>query len=71
MKLYVNLMHAIINNIELWDSLNDSQKAKFFSDFIDVKKESTFFVNYFTKYEKYMIKKPLNYFTKDVIKHKF
>ena len=71
MKLYVNLMYSIINKVELWKKLNLSEKTKFFSDFIKVKKESPFFINYFNKYEDYLSKKSLNYFTKDVISHKF
>jgi len=71
MKLYVNLMYSIIDKVELWKKLNLSEKTKFFSDFIEVKKESPFFINYFIKYEDYLSKKSLNYFTKDVISHKF
>ena len=71
MKLYVNLMYSIIDKVELWKKLNLREKTKFFSDFIKVKKESPFFINYFNKYEDYLSKKSLNYFTKDVISHKF
>ena len=71
MKLYVNLMHSIINEIDLWENINTSQKVKFFSNFIDVNKDSTFFVNYFNKYALYLSKKSFNYFTKDVISLKF
>jgi len=71
MKLYVNLMYSIINKVELWKKLNLSEKTKFLSDFVEVKKESPFFINYFNKYEDYLSKKSLNYFTKDVISHKF
>jgi cytochrome b pre-mRNA-processing protein 3 len=71
MKLYVNLMYSIIDKVELWKKLNLSEKTKFFSDFVEVKKESPFFINYFNKYEDYLLKKSLNYFTKDVISHKF
>ena len=71
MKLYVNLMYSIIDKVELWKKLNLSEKTKFFSDFVEVKKESPFFINYFNKYEDYLSKKSFNYFTKDVISHKF
>ena len=71
MKLYVNLMYSIINKVELWKKLNFSEKTKFLSDLVEVKKESPFFINYFNKYEDYLSKKSLNYFTKDVISHKF
>ena len=71
MKLYVNLMHSIINEIDLWENKNTIQKVNFFSNFIDVNKDSTFFVNYFNKYALYLSKKSFNYFTKVVISHKF
>ena len=71
MKLYVNLMYSIIDKVELWEKLNLSEKTKFFSDFIEVNKESSFFINYFNKYADYLSKKPLNYFTNDVISLKF
>ena len=71
MKLYVNLMYSIIDKVELWEKLNLFEKTKFFSNFIEVNKESSFFINYFNKYADYLSKKSLNYFTKDVISHKF
>ena len=71
MKLYVNLMYSIIDKVELWEKLNLSEKTKFFSNFIEVNKESSFFINYFNKYADYLSKKPLNYFTNDVISLKF
>ena len=71
MKEYINLMYAIIDKVELWEKLNLFEKTKFFSNFIEVNKESSFFINYFNKYADYLSKKSLNYFTKDVISHKF
>ena len=71
MKLYVNLMYSIIDKVELWEKLNLFEKTKFFSNFIEVNKESSFFINYFNKYADYLSKKSLNYFTKDVISLKF
>ena len=71
MKEYVNLMHTIINNIESWENLDLSSKTKFFSDFINVDKKTSFFVNYFDKYSLYLTKNSFNYFTKVVISHKF
>ena len=71
MKEYVNLMHTIISKVELWESLDLSSKSKFFSEFINVDKESTFFVSYFDKYSSYLLKNSFNYFTKEVISLKF
>ncbi len=71
MKLYVSLMYSIIDKVELWEKMNLSKKTKFFSEFLEVDKESSFFINYFNKYADYLSKKPLNYFTNDVISLKF
>ena len=71
MKEYVNLMHAIIDRVELWENLDLSSKSKFFSEFIEVDKESSFFISYFDKYVLYLRKNSFNYFTKEVISHKF
>ncbi len=71
MKEYVNLMYAIIDRVELWENLDSSSKYKFFSDFIDVGKKSSFFVRYFDKYALYLTKNSFNYFTKEVISLKF
>ena len=71
MKEYVNLMYAIIDKVELWEKLNLNEKSDFLSEFIDVNKESLFYINYFNKYAYYLSKKSFNYFTKVVISHKF
>ena len=71
MKEYVNVMYAIIDKVELWENLDLSSKTKFFSEFINVDKKSTFFVSYFDKYSSYLLKNSFNYFTKEVISLKF
>ena len=71
MKEYINVMHAIIDRVELWEELDLSSKTKFFSEFINVDKKSSFFVSYFDKYSLYLRKNSFNYFTKEVINHKF
>ena len=71
MKEYVNLMHYIILNVEKWENINTKEKAQFFSDSIGASKESSFYIDYFEKYSIYLSKKTFNYFTNDVISHKF
>ena len=71
MKEYVNVMYAIINKVELWESLDLTSKSIFFSELINVDKKSTFFVSYFDKYSSYLLKNSFNYFTKEVISLKF
>ena len=71
MKEYVNLLYKIIDKVELWEKLNFNEKIDFFSKFLDVTYENTFYIEYFNKYSNYLTKKSFNYFTKDVISHKF
>jgi len=71
MKQYVNFMHSILKNIDTWDKLILNKKLDFFSKYVDVDKESYFYVDYFNKYALYLSKNSFNYFTKDVISHKF
>tara|TARA_Y100000590_G_scaffold251088_1_gene281989 strand:+ start:1897 stop:2370 length:474 start_codon:yes stop_codon:yes gene_type:complete len=71
MKVYVNSLYSIIDKIESWESSDSNEKLKFLSNFIEVKKETDFFINYFNKYLFYLSNNSFNYFTKDVINHKF
>tara|TARA_Y100001960_G_scaffold292188_1_gene334183 strand:- start:292 stop:765 length:474 start_codon:yes stop_codon:yes gene_type:complete len=71
MKEYVNTMYSIIDKVELWEKLNLNEKNDFLIQFIDINKESKFYINYFNKYAYYLSKKTFNYFTKDVISLKF
>ena len=71
MKEYVNLLYKIIDKVELWEKLNFDEKIDFFSNFVDVTYENSFYIDYFNKYSIYLKKKSFNYFTKEVISHKF
>ena len=71
MKEYINLLYKIIDKVELWEKLNFNEKIDFFSKFVEVTYENTFYIEYFNKYSIYLTKKSFNYFTKDVISHKF
>ena len=71
MKEYVNLTHAILENIDTWEKLSLNKKLDFFSKYVYAGKESSFYVDYFDKYSFYLSKNSFNYFTKDVISHKF
>jgi len=71
MKQYINIFYSIINKVENWEKINNDQKCKIFSEFIDVDAEAVFFVNYFEKYRIFLTNNTLNHFTKDVISFKF
>ncbi len=71
MKQYINIFYSIINKVENWEKINNDQKCKIFSEFIEVGSEAVFFVNYFEKYRIFLKNNTLNHFTKDVISFKF
>ena len=71
MKQYINIFYSIINKVENWEKINNDQKCKIFSEFIEVGSEAVFFVNYFEKYRIFLTNNTLNHFTKDVISFKF
>jgi cytochrome b pre-mRNA-processing protein 3 len=71
MKQYVNIFYSIIDKVENWEKVNNAEKCKIFSEFIEVHKEAVFFVNYFEKYRLFLLNNALNHFRKDVISFKF
>ncbi len=71
MKNYVNIFHTIIYKIELWESLKKDEKSNFLSSFFEQSIDSSYFIDYFDKYRKFLINNSLNHFTKEVISLKF
>jgi len=71
MKEYVNLFYSIIDKIETWENLDIRSKGIILGDFLNISKESQFYVDYFEKYTKYLRKNTLNQFTKDILNLKF
>ena len=71
MKSYVNTLYSIIDKVELWNSIKLKEKLEFFSNLIDTEKEADFYIDYFNKYSFYLSNNSFNYFTKEVISHKF
>ena len=71
MKDYVNLFYSILEKIETWDGIDKSSKISIISEFINIKDNSDFFVNYFDKYRVFLLNNPLKIFTKDIIELKF
>ena len=71
MKEYVNLFYTILEQIEKWENLEKNKKIKILSDFINIKDDSHFFVDYFDKYCDFLSKNPLKIFTKDILDLKF
>ena len=71
MKDYVNLFYSILEKIENWDKLEKSSKLSLLAEFINIKDNNDFFINYFDKYRDFLLNNSLKIFTKDIIELKF
>ena len=71
MKEYVNLFYSILEKIENWETLNNSNKKEIISDFINIEKDNDLFVNYIDKYREFLTKNSLNIYVKDILEVKF
>ena len=69
MKEYVNTFFFIIDKIDIWNDISESKKMIFLSNLLNIRDNSSFFIEYFKKYVNYLKNNTFNYFTKDVIKH--
>ena len=71
MKIYVNVFHSIIGEIDSWSQFSEDEKFGIINKYIYLKNKDYRLVKYFDKYAHYLSKKSLNSFTKSVIEHKF
>ena len=71
MKDYVNLFFSILEKNENWGNLNKSEKLNILANLMNIRKDDDLLVNYFDKYNEYLINNPLNMFTKDILELKF
>ena len=71
MKEYVNLFYSILDKIYSWETLETPEKTNMFTDFMNIKGDNDFFVNYFDKYRVFLLNNSLKIFTKDILKFKF
>ncbi len=71
MKDYVNLFYSILEKVEKWENIDNSDKIDFIEGLMNIKGHNDLLVNYFDKYRDFLIKKPLKNFTKDIIELKF
>ena len=71
MKDYVNLFFSILEKNENWGNLNKSEKYNILANLMNIRKDDDLLVNYFDKYNEYLINNPLNMFTKDILELKF
>jgi len=71
MKDYLNIFYSIIDSVDNWEKMRNSEKSDIFTKYLDVHSESDFLVDYFEKYRLFLTNNTLNYFTKDVISFNF
>ena len=71
MKTYLNIFHAILNNIDKWENLSDFEKSKILSNFLNINEVKPNLIDYFNKYLLNLSNNTLNYYIKGVVKPKF
>ena len=71
MKDYVNLFFSIIEKIEKWDELNNTEKQDVMKNLLNIRDDNTSIINYFDKYSLFLSKNSLKIFRKDIIELKF
>lgn len=71
MKDYLNIFYKLIENIDKWKEIDNNQKKFFLEEYIDKSINTSFFINYFDKYESFLEKNSLNSFSKDILEIKF
>ena len=70
MKDYLNTFYKLIENIDKWKEIDNNQKKFFLEEYIDKSINTSFFINYFDKYESFLEKNSLNSFSKDILEPK-
>tara|TARA_B100001245_G_scaffold188728_1_gene146863 strand:- start:352 stop:825 length:474 start_codon:yes stop_codon:yes gene_type:complete len=71
MKEFINLLYLILEKIEFWEKINTVSKLQLIEDYLNINKNSEYFVDYFEKYRIFLTKSTLNNFTKDILNFKF
>ena len=68
MKDYLNVFHALIDNIHFWESTENTKKSKIFDTFLNKSENNDFLVDYFDKYLNKLKNNTLNSYLKSVVK---
>jgi len=69
MKNYLNIFYDIINKIDSWESIKDSNKKLILSSFLNNRVNIAFLVMYFDNYVNILSNNTLNSYIKGVVKH--
>ena len=69
MKEYVNLLFSVIDKIDNWEMMNNSDRKAIFSTFVQDVLNTDDYVNYFDKYRNFLTKNTFKNLSKDIITH--
>jgi len=69
MKDYLNLFYGMIDKIDNWDNLDKEFKKGLLEVFLENTVNTDYLVEYFDKYEQFLLNNTLNLHIKGVVKH--
>jgi cytochrome b pre-mRNA-processing protein 3 len=69
MKDYLNLFYGMIDKIDNWDNLDKEFKKDLLKVFLENTVNTDYLVEYFDKYEQFLLNNTLNLHIKGVVKH--
>ena len=69
MKDYLNLFYGMIDKIDNWDNLDKEFKKDLLKVFLENTVNTDYLVEYFDKYEQFLLNNTLNSHIKGVVKH--
>ena len=67
MKEYVNLLFSIIDKIDNWEFIEDTEKKNILKSYVDSDQNFDNLVKYYEKYRKFLVKNTFNNLSKDII----
>ena len=71
MKDYLNTFHSILDQINNWETISDSNKINVLSNFLNIDKKTSNLIDYFDNYIGNLSNNTLNFYIKGVVKDKF
>ncbi len=71
MKNYLNTFHSILDQINNWETISDSNKINVLSNFLNIDKKTSNLIDYFDNYIVNLSNNTLNFYIKGVVKDKF